>query len=402
MKVIILIICLFLVTGCKRDLYELPKDLTFNLNDNIYDVFTDVKVDELFTNKDIKFTNEYLKTDVIGEHTYTLEFYYKDKNYKIDLKYNVIDNVAPVIISYYGSAKTYSFQEIYPCDDAVYADNYDTLPTCYIDGEYDITVPGVYNLEYVVSDQSKNETRKKLKLTVTDPNNKGNSNSNNNNSTSTKKPSVVKDMKYVTNKYKNDSTMIGIDVSRWQGDIDYEKVKADGVEFVMMRIGVNSAAKGDTSIDSFYKKNIENAKKAGLKVGVYFYSSATTTKRAYEHAMWVVDTLDGLELDFPIAYDWENWEYFMEYEINLHTFNECFHIFAKTLEGFGYDVMLYSSKFYLENIWTNKYNHPVWLAHYTSDTNYKGDYIMWQFTSSGKVDGVKGDVDINVYYKEKN
>ena len=106
-----------------------------------------------------------------------------------------------------------------------------------------------------------------------------------------------------------------------------------------------------------------------------------------------------IKLDFPIAYDWENWKWFMEYEINLHTLSSCFETFNKELNKHGYDAMLYSSKFYLENIWINKNNLPVWLAHYTDRTDYKGDYLMWQLCSNGRISGINGNVDINIMYK---
>ena len=409
MKLIIIILSLFCITGCGRDLYKLPDNLEIKLNSNEVKVYDNVTIKDLISNTNIEYTNEYLTTNKVGELTYTLGFTYKDKEYMYDLKYNVIDDTPPIFISYYGSTSVYLNQDIYPCDDAVFADNYDNLPKCIIDGELDLTKAGTYNVEYLLTDSSNNETRKKLSVKVIDPNNKDknkNNNKNNNSSSNKQNTTISKDSKNkiadVIKKYKNDNTMIGIDVSRYQGDIDYEKVKNSGVEFVIMRIGVNSAAKGNLDMDSYYEKNIVNAKNAGLKVGVYLYSSATSKDRAYEHAMWVVETLNGLELDFPIAYDWENWKWFMEYEINLHTFNECFNVFAKTVESYGYEAMLYSSKFYLENIWTNEHEYPVWLAHYTSSTNYEGDYIMWQFTSQGRVDGINGDVDLNIYYKNKN
>ena len=395
MKVILLIISILFLSGCGHDPYKIPDEVVIDLNENIFEVFDDLEVKDFIKNSNVEIENKSITNESIGKKKYTLEFNYDGEYYKKDIEYQVIDTVKPVFISSYGSTTILVNQDINPCEDAVYADNYDTDLTCVIDGFYDTSVVGNYEVYYSLKDTSNNETRKKLKINVVD---KLKQNSNKGNGGSKDSSINVKDLIL---KHKNDNTMIGIDVSRWQGDIDYEKVKADGVEFVIMRMGVNSAAKGELSMDSYYLKNIENAKKAGLKVGVYLYSTATNKLKAYDHAMWVVENLNGMELDFPIAYDWENWEWYMEYEMSIHTLSECFNVFAKTLKEHGYDAMLYSSKFYLENIWMNKHNYPVWLAHYTSNTDYKGDYIMWQLTAKGKVNGITGDVDLNIYYKEK-
>ena len=393
MKVILMIIMMITLTGCGHDPYDIPEEVVINFNENKYEVFSDIYVEDLIHDTNVIYKNKAISSDVIGKKKVTIDFTYKGKYYKKDVNYDIVDVTSPVFISYYGSTTVLVNQDIYPCDDAVYADDYDNLPTCVIDGYFDLTTPGTYNVQYLLKDASNNETRKNLKIKVVEKY-KSNGGGASSSSKSTSIP-----ISEIIEKHKNDNTMIGIDVSRWQGDIDYEKVKTSGVEFVIMRIGVNSSATGDLNIDSYYLKNIENAKNAGLKVGVYLYSTAIDKLKAYEHAMWVVDTLNGMKLDFPIAYDWENWEWFMEYEISLHTLSECFNVFANTLKDHGYDAMLYSSKFYLENVWINKHNYPVWLAHYTSKTNYEGGYIMWQMTAKGRVDGINGNVDVNIYYK---
>ncbi len=200
---------------------------------------------------------------------------------------------------------------------------------------------------------------------------------------------------------KNDNTMIGIDVSRWQENIDFQSIKNAGVEFVIMRMGINSDIDKDISMDTYFRQNIEGAKNVGLKVGIYVYSAATSVDKALEHARWTVDMLVGEKLDFPIAFDWENWSKFKKYGISIHDLDETFNAFAIELKKHGYDSMLYSSKFYLENIWQNKMNLPVWLAHYTNETNYEGDYFLWQMSNVGRVPGIKGNVDIDILYKNK-
>ena len=110
--------------------------------------------------------------------------------------------------------------------------------------------------------------------------------------------------------------------------------------------------------------------------------------------------LDGEELDFPIAYDWEDFANFESYEISLHDINDIYETFYDEITSYGYDAMLYSSKNFLQILWTNENNTPVWLAHYIDRTDYTGDYIMWQKGNTGRIAGISGDVDFNVLYIE--
>ena len=308
--------------------------------------------------------------------------------------YTITDNDKPILINVPSTQTVTLNSEVNPCDKAVFADNYDKKPTCNIEGEYDTKQVGTYNLTYIISDSSNNTVSKKLIFNVIVPSN---------NTTTTKKPTTTdtkrKKISEAIEQYKNDNTMIGIDVSRYQENIDFEKVKNSGVEFVIIRIGVQSGAKKDVSIDSYYLENIKKAKEAGLLVGVYLYSTAISPEIAKEQAKWVIKTLDGVKLDFPIAFDWENWQYFREYEISLYDLSKSYLSFAKEIEKNGYKAMLYGSKYYLENMWLDKGNYPVWLAHYTDKTNYSGDHIMWQYSAIGEVDGINNAVDLDVYYK---
>lgn len=397
MKKFCIFFLLIFVTGCGYDKYDLPDDIKIDNKDISLEVFSTYTLDDLIEVDGAKLLNgnKKINKDEIGNFKVNAKLEYDGKEYIYRVKYKVIDTVPPVLIRYSSTRTVLVGNDIYPCEDLIYADNYDNKPSCEIEGDFNTTVPDTYNLEYVIKDNSNNELRKDLTIKVVK---KLKSSSSSSSTNSTTKKLLIKD---VIKKYKTDDTMIGIDVSRWQGNIDYEKVKNAGVEFVIMRIGVQSSSDGIIEMDSYYKQNIKNAKDAGLKVGVYVYSTAVTDAIAKHHAKWVVDTLDGIELDFPIAYDWENWNWFMDYELSLHDLSHNFVVFEKEVKKYGYEAMLYSSKFYLENMWINYTDAPVWLAHYTSKTNYKGDYIMWQMSNTGKVDGIDGDVDINIYYKEK-
>ena len=204
--------------------------------------------------------------------------------------------------------------------------------------------------------------------------------------------------KIKTMKYKNDNTSIGIDVSRWQGNVDFNKVKAAGIEFVIMRIGVID--EGIYYVDSKYEEYLKKAKDAGLKIGVYVYTKAATKEEAERCAKWVLDKLNGLKLDLPIAYDWEDWANYNSYGVSLHTFSNAYLAFEKMINDAGYDSMLYSSKYYLENVWLYLNNSNVWLAHYVDQTDYNGKYMLWQMTSSAKISGITDNtVDIDILYK---
>ena len=103
------------------------------------------------------------------------------------------------------------------------------------------------------------------------------------------------------------------------------------------------------------------------------------------------------KVDLEIVFDWENWNDFQEYDLSFHDLNEAKEAFQKTVEEKGYKGMNYSSKSYLESIWTNNAN--VWLAHYTKYTNYSGSYKVWQICDDGKVDGIDGYVDLDLRYE---
>lgn len=397
-KFLIMILCFFACSCASKSdiLIKEEKNYDISYNSNNFNVYSKVQLKDIIDDENIELLNgdDYVDTDTLGEKKFTLKYLHDGKKYKKVLNYTITDNDKPILINVPSTQTVTLNSEVNPCDKAVFADNYDKKPTCNIEGEYDTKQVGTYNLTYIISDSSNNTVSKKLTFNVIVPSN---------NTTTTKKPTTTdtkrKKISEAIEQYKNDNTMIGIDVSRYQENIDFEKVKNSGVEFVMIRIGVQSGAKKDVSIDSYYLENIKKAKEAGLLVGVYLYSTAISPEIAKEQAKWVIKTLDGVKLDFPIAFDWENWQYFREYEISLYDLSKSYLSFAEEIEKNGYKAMLYGSKYYLENMWLDKGNYPVWLAHYTDKTNYSGDHIMWQYSAIGEVDGINNAVDLDVYYK---
>ena len=274
------------------------------------------------------------------------------------------------------------------CSSAFYADNYDRDLECFINGDYDKNKIGNYTLELVVKDQSGNENRQKFTLHMIE---KFNSNNN------TTMPEGYDFKEAITN-YKNDKTMLGIDVSSFQGEIDWEKVKDAGVEFAIIRLGFGYTVNMELVLDKYFQENLKGAKDNGIQVGVYFYSYANEIEEVKNQAQFIVDNLRKEKLDLGVTFDWENWNNFKDYHVNLYDLDNMYNSFKKVLEDNGYKTMLYGSKFYLNYIWKTE-DKDIWLAHYTSKTNYNKDYVMWQFSDKGVVEGINSFVDLDVLYK---
>lgn len=271
-------------------------------------------------------------------------------------------------------------------------DDYDPRPKCEVEGDYNLDEVGSYQVVFKAVDSSNNITEHPFTLNVNEPKSSGSSN------TEPKKTTAFSD---VVKNYKTDNTQIGIDVSKWQGDIDFAALKEAGVEFIIIRVGTSDGIDGDRFIDSKFEKNIKGANEAGIPVGLYFYSYANTRKKAIEDAKWILKQIKGYKVDLPIAFDWENWNSFNEFNVSFFGLTDMASAFLDTLKEKGYDGLLYSSKTYLENMWM-PIDYPTWLAHYVSNTNYEGDYEYWQLCNNGRVDGIFGDVDIDIrYIKEK-
>ena len=169
----------------------------------------------------------------------------------------------------------------------------------------------------------------------------------------------------------------------------------------MIRVGSQNGVKGDYVLDPYFKQNIENALKNDLKVGIYFYSYADSEKEATKQANWVIKQIKEYDINLPVVFDFESFDILNDMELSIYGLNEIAHSFINTLEEKGYNGMLYGSKNYLISLWKYHTN-PVWLAHYTDNTNYGGEYFMWQMCNDGKIDGIEGYVDIDILYKNSS
>lgn len=191
-------------------------------------------------------------------------------------------------------------------------------------------------------------------------------------------------------------TYKGIDVSRYQGSIDFNKVKASGVEFVMMRCGTgyNQKACKDVKFETYYKQ----AKAAGLKVGTYFYSYAATENQARLEASWVLNWIKDKQFEYPVVFDMEERSVA---KLGRTKVSAIATAFCSLVEKAGYYVSIYSSKSWIESYYTadvlKKYD--LWVAQWASKCTYTGGYGMWQYTSDGSVPGISGRVDCDIAYK---
>lgn len=198
-------------------------------------------------------------------------------------------------------------------------------------------------------------------------------------------------------------SITGIDVSVYQGEIDWAQVKHSGVEFVMIRLGYRGYSTGAIVEDENFRTNLEGAAAAGLDVGVYFFSQAISVEEALEEAEFVLNALDGAELTMPVVYDWE---YIKEEartgNMDRRTLTDCSLAFLETIEKAGYWPMLYFNTaqqrnlLYLQEL--NQYD--FWLALYSDRMTYPYKIKMWQYTCTGTVPGIEGNCDINIFFPD--
>lgn len=211
---------------------------------------------------------------------------------------------------------------------------------------------------------------------------------------------------------QTDDITFGIDVARYQGSIDWEKVAASGVDFAMIRVGYRTLVDGQITADPNARYNMQEAQKYGIKLGAYFFSTAVTRAEAVEEAKWVADYIAQYQITYPVAY---NCEGFNEPENRQYTLNKTERtdialVFLKTIEDLGYEGMFYASRNEMEDDaqWEVSRIDPeykIWVAQYpeapypeTEASSYTGVHHMWQYTRNGIVDGIDQNVDVNIAY----
>ena len=231
--------------------------------------------------------------------------------------------------------------------------------------------------------------------------------------TSTEKGEEVKVAEAVeSNADENGNITYGIDVSKFQGTIDWSKVAGDGVGFAMIRVGHRDSKTGEIKADPNAKYNMQEAEKNGIKIGAYFFSTAASTAEAVEEADWVANYISQYPITYPVGYNCEGFEKSTSRQYNL-TKDERSNIaiaFLNEIAAKGYTPIFYASK--SEMAGNTKWNasdiepkFKIWMAWYNQDTSnlaagpaYSGKCAMWQYTNQGTISGISGKVDVDVAY----
>lgn len=198
----------------------------------------------------------------------------------------------------------------------------------------------------------------------------------------------------------------GIDVSSHQGEIDWEAVKADGIDFAMIRIGFRGyGSSGNLCEDDRGRENIGNAAEAGLSVGVYFYSQATTPEEAAEEADFVLEILKDHDIGYPVVFDWEN-----EPDVAMRTdgmtgdeITDCAVAFCEEIKKAGYIPAVYFNltDAYVRYDLSRIKDYPFWYAQHEGEAPlFYYQYTIWQYSDTGSVDGINGNVDLNIAFSD--
>lgn len=183
----------------------------------------------------------------------------------------------------------------------------------------------------------------------------------------------------------------GIDVSRWQEEVNWSQVASDDISFVML----GTRSKGE--VDPYFHRNIQQASAAGIKVGVYIYSLATTPEMAVAEADFVLNLIHDYPISYPVAFDMED---STQGVLSKEELAAIANAFCKRISDSGYYPIIYANEYWLQNkLDMSKMNYPVWVARYSGKPTYSNP-VMWQATSTGSVKGINGNVDINYQFTD--
>lgn len=197
----------------------------------------------------------------------------------------------------------------------------------------------------------------------------------------------------------------GIDVSEWQGDIDWQQVKDSGVEFAIIRLGYRRSETGELSTDEKALANLQGAAEAGIPTGAYFFSQAVSTQEALEEAEYALSLLEGYTLTYPLIYDWEYLgEEARTADVDARTLTDCIKAFCSRVEEADFQSMIYFNPHFHENevLYLEELtDYHFWLAMYDTQMDYPYQIDMWQYSCTGTVPGITGEVDLNLYLPRK-
>lgn len=212
------------------------------------------------------------------------------------------------------------------------------------------------------------------------------------------------DGQYITYNSGDITSLRGIDISFYQGDIDWNAVKSDGVDFAIIRCGYRGASAGSLNTDEKFAQNLEGAKAAGIKVGVYFFSQAISPEEAREEARYTIDLLAGQSLDMPVFFDWEHVQLndgpSRTDDLDGKTLTDCCLAFCDEIGAAGYDFGVY----FYRSLGYNLYQLDrlqglcIWAACPGITPDFYYDFDMWQYSFTASVSGIEGDTDLDLYF----
>lgn len=211
---------------------------------------------------------------------------------------------------------------------------------------------------------------------------------------------------------ETDDVTVGIDVSEFQGNIDWSQTAQSGIDFVMVRLGYRTAGTGEIKEDACARYNLQEAEARGLHLGAYFFSTAVTEEEAREEAEWVQEFLAGYPITYPVAYNCEGFQNASsrQYGMSVEERSRLAQVFLDEMESGGYTGMFYAARNELADnlLWNTdalELKYRIWVAQYSSVTypetqtpDYAGKYSMWQYTNQGNVSGINAPVDLDVAY----
>lgn len=197
-------------------------------------------------------------------------------------------------------------------------------------------------------------------------------------------------------------SFLGVDISKYQDHVDFNKLKKAGIDFCMIRVGARGYGTGQLILDENFQDNIKRATDAGLEVGVYFFSQAITEEEAIEEANMVLEYIKDYEVSYPVAFD-------MEYiendtarveQLSKKEKTQIAVTFMDAIETAGYTPILYGKKEWLikKLDLTKLEDYDIWLSQYEDIPDYPYEFSMWQYTNQGTVDGISGKVDLNISF----
>ncbi|WP_049945717.1 MULTISPECIES: glycoside hydrolase family 25 protein [unclassified Butyrivibrio] len=192
----------------------------------------------------------------------------------------------------------------------------------------------------------------------------------------------------------------GVDISKAQGAVEFDKVKESGVDFVMVKAGARNSSDGNLQEDDNLKSNLRNALKAELEVGVYFYSQAVNEAEAREEAQFVLDSIEGYDITYPIAIDIEqfNTTDVRTSKLSGRIYTEIVRGFCDTIKQAGYRPMILGNiRTFSELVDIHEASqYPIWISYFGYPQYFPYEYYMWQYNKNGDIDGIHGDVNLNI------